>query len=431
MIDTVKLSIFKEYNKSIYDLLLYNSKNCINGFIVNSHTGHNERTEMFVYDSTHYHSYESFRINGSFIPSWNYNINYRVFEDRIELEFSLPKFIYGTNVIQLCDHITRISSPYQMLTKSLKKFFSVVFSGCLVDYGGIEIKRWDFCFNQFFESEEKVYEALKYIKLKYASKNDKLSYDTGLVELTKSNYLKIYMKGVEFEKHDKRKLDCFSHDVLNKIENISKLILRYEKKCTNKNVSYWYNSNIINNNVLFNEYKKLKNKLNKNEIVKFKVNVASHKMESFEEMRKIFENVRRFTLGKTKMIGFIKLDEIAFNHLFNMFRDEIKSKFDVSKTSIDQFKKEIISGNKKNKVLKVKILSLIKSFRSLKRAYENGAISKPTYYRYVKFLNDNNIDQVNKREKIDIRQDWTNLSYYSYLFKNGLLINNLIKDTSF
>lgn len=426
MIDTIKLSVFREFNKTFYDLLLYNSKNRVSGHIINSHSGLVETQELFIYNSTNYRNYESFVINGSFIPSHDYNINYRVFEDRIELEFSLPKFIYGTNVIQLMDHITRIASPYQMLKRAIKKFFDMCFSGCVINYGGVEIKRWDFCFNQFFESEAKVYEALKYIKLKYASKHDKLSYDTGLVELTKTNYLKIYMKGIEFEKHDKKK---FSKSHL--YENISKSILRYEKKCTNKNISYWYNTNVLYNNVTFNEFKRLRNLYAKNKIEKVYKNSVKGKFEDFKDMRSIYEKVQNFTLGKPKMKGFFQLDEFTFNHLYTLFKDEIKSKFDVSKMAVDNFKKEIISGEKKNKVLKVKILALIKTFKSLKRAYESGAITKPTYYRYKKFLLDNNIDEINKREKVSIVQDWTNESYFNHLIKNNLLINNLISDTSF
>ena len=426
MIDTIKLSVFREFNKTFYNLLLYRSKNRVSGHIINSHTGIVEKTDLFVYNSTNYENYESFVINGSFIPSHDYNINYRVFEDRIDLEFSLPKFIYGTNCLQLLDHISRFASPYQMLKRAIKKFFDECFSGCLINYGAVEIKRWDFCFNQFFENETKVYECLKYIKLKYASKHDKLSYETGLVELTKSNYLKIYMKGVEFEKHDKKK---FKHAHL--FETFSKQILRFEKKCTNKNISYWFNSNVLYNNVTFNEFKRLRNLFNKNKVEKVYRNSFKGKFEDFKDMRSIYEKVQNFTLGKPLLRGYIQMDETTFNHLYTMFRDEIKQKFDISKYSIDKFKKEVISGDKKNKVLKVKILALIKTFKSLKRAYESGAITKPTYYRYKNFLNENNMNEINTREKTDIKQDWTNESYYNYLLRNNIEINSFINDLRF
>ena len=84
MIDTIKLSVFREFNKTFYNLLLYRSKNRVSGHIINSHTGIVEKTDLFVYNSTNYENYESFVINGSFIPSHDYNINYRVFEDRID-----------------------------------------------------------------------------------------------------------------------------------------------------------------------------------------------------------------------------------------------------------------------------------------------------------------------------------------------------------
>ena len=80
MIDTIKLSVFREFNKTFYDLLLYNSKNRVSGHIINSHSGLVETQELFIYNATNYRNYESFVINGSFIPSHDYNINYRVYE---------------------------------------------------------------------------------------------------------------------------------------------------------------------------------------------------------------------------------------------------------------------------------------------------------------------------------------------------------------
>ena len=49
MIDTIKFSIHREQNISIYELLLHKSKNKIGGFILNNRQSIVTRSEVFVF----------------------------------------------------------------------------------------------------------------------------------------------------------------------------------------------------------------------------------------------------------------------------------------------------------------------------------------------------------------------------------------------
>lgn len=410
MIDTIKLAIYREFNLDIYNFLLYSSEQRINGFIINSRSGIATRQEVFQFKKTDYEEHELMIINGKIkAPSYNYNIHYRCFDDRVELEFSLPKYIYGTNTFELRPHYKKMSfSPYEIMVKGIKVFFTEIFSGCRVNYGGIEIKRWDFCFNQIYKTKQESLEALKFIKLKHQSKGDRLSYETGLVQLTKSNYLKIYHKGSEFVKHDKEK---YNGKYLKQIEDISERILRYEKKITPNNIAYFYNVNVKFQ--YQQELKKLYYKAKKNGKIS-------------RQMRSDFENVQRFTLGNSKIDYCTKLDSDFFNLLYSKFRLDIKRKFSIGKMSVDPLQKEAVKMDSKNKTMKLRILALIKVFKSLKKAFENGAISKATYYRYKAFMEDKELSETNV--KTEIVQDWTNNGYYRAIFNSGINVFNCSKN---
>jgi hypothetical protein len=413
MIDTINLAIYREFNKRIYDLLLYSSEQKINGFIINSRSGIATRSEVFQFKRIEYDEHETLMINGKIkAPSWNYNIFYRCFEDRVEIEFSIPKYVYGTNTFELRPHYKKLAfSPYDMLVKGIKVFFAEIFNGCAVNYGGIEVKRIDFCFNQVYKNKNECIEALKYIKLKHQSKGDKLSYETGLVQLTKTNYLKIYHKGSEFEKHDKQKYDG---KYLKEIESLSDRILRYERKVTPKNVAYFYNVNVKFQ--YQQELKKVYYKAKKNNKVT-------------KQMRRDFENVQRFTLANSKIDGATKLEPYFLNLLYSKFRLDIKRKFSIGKISVDPLQKESIKSDTKNKTTKIRILALIKVFKSLKRAYENGAISKATFYRYQSFMNEKQLSTTDV--KSEIIQDWTSNNYYRAINSYGINMFAISKNYDF
>ena len=407
MIDTIKLVIYREFNEEFYTTLLNASEQKKSGFIVRSTTGITQRQDAFVMKVNNFDDYEQLIINGSFkTPSHLYNIFWRCFEDRVQIEFSLPKFIYGTNSIELRSHMNKQNNrPYTFLKLAIKTFFSTIFPLHKIDYGGIELARFDFCYNQCYKNREESLKALKFIKLKHNGRADRLNFEYGYISLSKSNYFKIYHKGEEFKKHDFHKIK--SEKLANQYQKLSDCILRYERKQTPKNWSYFYNINVKYR--YQSELKKLYYKAKKNNRVS-------------KQMRRDFENLQRFTLASSKIEGATKLNEDFFNLLYKRFRNEIKKKYSISKVSVHRLHNEVIS-NTKNKTMKVRILSLIKVFKSLKRAYESGAVSKATYYRYEKFMKQNDMSSTNV--KSNIYQCWDSYNYYSALHKNLISPINL------
>ena len=405
------MNIYREYNESFYTSLLNASEQKKSGFIVRSTTGLTQRQDAFIMKVNNFDDYEQLIINGSFkTPSHMYNIFWRCFEDRVQIEFSLPKFIYGTNSIELRSHLNKQNNrPYEFLTIAIKTFFETIFPLHKIDYGAVEITRFDFCFNQVFNSREESLKALKFIKLKHNGRGDRLNFEYGYISLTKSNYFKIYHKGEEFKKHDYHKIP--SQKLADQYQRFSDTILRYEKKQTSKNWSYFYNVNVKFR--YQHELKKLYYSAKKKGIVS-------------KQMRRDFENQQRFTLGNSKIIGASKLQEEFFNILYKRFRNEIKKKYSIHKVSVHRLHKEVI-GNDKNKTLKLRILAFIKVFKSLKRAYESGAFSKATYYRYEKFMKDQDMSSTNV--KSNIYQCWDSYNYYSGLNKNLISPLNLTAHT--
>jgi hypothetical protein len=414
MIDTIKLAIHapygydvngnyvRIYNRMFYETLLVNCNQRMNGFILNSRSGIYQTDTMYQMKRTEYENYELMVLNGSIkTPSYSYNIHYRIFDERIEIEFSLPKYFYGTNIFELRSHSNRANpiSVYDSLILGLKVFFEELFFNVAINWGAVEIIRWDFCYNQVYDTKKQSLEALKYIKLKHQSKGDKLSFETGLVQLSKSNYLKIYHKGEEFIKHDMYKLKSKN---VEKYAEISQRILRYEKKCTTKNMAYFWNCNFRNfgRHDMKKEYLAQKNagKVNKH-------------------LRAEFENVQRFTIGNSVIDGCTKLEPLFFMMVYDKFRKEIVQKFSIGKLAVDPLMKEVVQPTA-NRTIKIRLLALIKTFKSLKRAYESGAISTATYYRYKKFQEDNNMSETNI--KTDIYQCWNSDRYNRLVFNSGI-----------
>lgn len=419
MIDTIRLSIhspikiilnqkMRIFNKKIYNLFLDNCNQKTSGFITNSKTGLTIRQSIFQLKVNNFEEYEMLILNGSLkCPSYNYEIFFRIFEERIDLEFSLPKFIYGNNCFELYTHSNFIKlSPYQIMIQAIKKFFIDIFFNVKIDFGAVEILRFDFCFNQVFKSYEQSLIALNYIKLKHSAVCDKLNYKFGFVELTKNNYLKIYHKGTEYFKNTK------SENFSKKIFDFSNRILRFEKKHTIKNIAYFYNCNFKNAGRHFLKKEYLEQK-KKNKIDKF--------------LRGEFENVQRFTLANSVLNNCVILDEKFFNLLYKKFLREIVQKFNISNLSVKTLYNEVLN-EKKNKAVNIRILSLITTFKSLRRAFDNNAISSSTYYRYKNILSINNLSETNV--KTNIFQDFTKNTYLKHL-KESSLFPTIISKISF
>jgi hypothetical protein len=142
------------------------------------------------------------------IPSSHYSLAYMVSaeKDYIEFNFSIPKFIYATNLVQFVDYWNQdADTMWKKLHFFLDEFFRQSFFIEKIDRQDVEINRIDLCYNLFFPSK---YDALEYLKAvidKYGKgsvirKNES-------IHVVKDRYsFKIYHKGTEFRKNDMREL---------------------------------------------------------------------------------------------------------------------------------------------------------------------------------------------------------------------------------
>jgi hypothetical protein len=171
------------------------------------------------------------------LASSHYSVSYVVNleGDYLEFNFSIPKYLFATNVMQFVNiYDTSASSCFLELKRFLNKFLKEELLQQPIPED-IEINRIDLCYNQFFNSKEeslKYLEAQKEVNIKYArsSRNKFRNYETSLMYVTRRYSFKIYHKGTEFKKNDYRELakDNKKGYDLQKLLDISDCILRYE-----------------------------------------------------------------------------------------------------------------------------------------------------------------------------------------------------------
>jgi len=201
------------------------------------------------------HSYKSFDKLGSYHYTMAYKIDYE--NNHIDFNLSIPKYLYGTNVLQYLTNSpainfiytfhktieTNINESYRYLLTFIKRFFDREFTSYQVFLENIEIRRIDICFNQLHPTKE---DALKF--LEYQSKIKKPferehrpNYDGGTISIVHKDYsFKIYHKGLEFEKHDARELRKIgiSPKRLKLLQNLADKTLRYELTVRPSYMSY-------------------------------------------------------------------------------------------------------------------------------------------------------------------------------------------------
>lgn len=218
-------------------------------------------------------------VNTLKIPSSSYELNYYYDPDKdfIHFEFSIPKFLYGHNVLQFVPHVTdtefgvtwckewqwQREHVWERLQRFIYSFWRKQFS-CDVrddhriiwklDWRKLEIRRIDLCWNEVFNTKEDALEKLnaqKKIKWKYARETSdyKSDWATTVFYRTKMYSAKIYHKGTEFYKNDskelkklnvKRKKNGQPEFNIEEIQQLADRTLRYEMTFRNSYMSYLY-----------------------------------------------------------------------------------------------------------------------------------------------------------------------------------------------
>ena len=299
--------------------------------------------------------------------SHHYDIRFKVdwSNDFLELEFSIPKALYGTNVFQNIYHKQRgvyseteetanIDWQINYITTFLKTQLSNIFfsyfhiSTADLDFKEIELVRIDLCFNQVFKSKDIALTYLEYQKScqkKWSRDEHKTIYnqDMNNEKLNRSNYVprstsvsfttksssfKIYHKGSEFEKHDSRQLRKVNRQRfkngeqpidIEKLQAFSDRILRYEITYRASALSRIYKNHFhckISNGTEENEEKNIQYSQLKKDVNRWKYLYEKHGggINKYElkdnkiQYKYIYEN----RLGKRVRIGKEKIYKKSF-----------------------------------------------------------------------------------------------------------------------
>jgi len=209
------------------------------------------------------------QVNTSAHYQFTWFVNYT--QDYVEFNFSIPKFKFGTNILLFIrhnydnryvfhegislEHNLKVAHP--LLISFIQKFFRWEFLfGYHVDLKDVEINRIDICFNQVFRSKEDALLTLEYqkrLKKKYARNEDGVmkEYATSMMYVTRRYSAKIYHKGTEYEKHDKKEHKKFNEKKgtryfdTEKYQKFSDRILRYEMTFRHTYLNYLHKSKLF------------------------------------------------------------------------------------------------------------------------------------------------------------------------------------------
>lgn len=202
---------------------------------------------------------------------------FHAFENRdrnfMEFNFAVPKYVWGTNILMLVQHFWdrdfqyhrsqsldwNLNRSFELLTNFINQFFKFEFIDCPIDYTCVEINRIDLCYNQVFDSKRHALEYLEYQK-QIRRKNSRIDgnsfreYETSLMYVTKRYSLKVYHKGTEYSKADRKEHLRINKERKREVFNIEDLqtfadkMLRYEVTFRDTMLSYLYNHKIFRKN---------------------------------------------------------------------------------------------------------------------------------------------------------------------------------------
>lgn len=334
---------------------------------------------------------------GSHHYTLSYKFDYR--QDIVHFNFSIPKYIHGTNIIQFIRYADQSAEGvYRYLVSFIQAFFNKL---CFepVNLPDVEITRVDFCYNQFFHYK---YDALRYLdeqkqlvsKFARNTKNEAIRYTSSLFYSTKRYSFKIYHKGTEFERHDRKELaknNVTKHSV-DFLQNVADRINRYEVTFRKSMFDY-----VFNQRKLYEAYIKWYRKA----FPGFRV-LSPDMQRRVEDFTK---QSKRYVLGAISDVDAIDFktavfDLPLFTELYNFFWDYVQkyqleckmSVYDVMKKAEtlnadrDKLKDESLRRKASINTPMVVTLALLAQYYSLDDLKKTGLMPKSTFYRYQKQL---------------------------------------------
>lgn len=243
------------------------------------------------------------------LPSWHYDIAYRInfLQNFIEINLSIPKYLYGTNVFQFIPHyfdkdyhfyfsaenfFEVRDHVYNRLKRFLRYFFIQHFGENLVNEYYVQIMQVDLCYNKFFNTEEDAHEYLadlKRIRKKHIRETTKGKghYHTGLHFSTSDYAFKIYHKGAEFKEHDRKKIiqrKLWPPVLVNEVQAVADRIIRFELSLRNGLLNSLFKDYIFRkDDEQFQRSKTYYRQMRQNEFI---INSKGDKLERHELSRK-------------------------------------------------------------------------------------------------------------------------------------------------
>lgn len=270
------------------------------------------------------------------LPSSHYEVLAAIRNNYLEFNFSIPKYLYGNNVMQF---INMGDQSAHVCYLELKKFlYGFIKSMCMYQEPipeDVEINRIDFCYNQLFNSKN---DALQYLdeqnvinkKLARASKNKGRNYESESLTYNTRRYgWKIYHKGKEFRKNDLNKIAKKNKKdlPLEYIAEIADRTLRYEMTFRKSMIKYLCNQYffVSGQKQLYPQYSE--HKLTKfcKKLITYEGVKAYERFQNFEKkftLKSLFDYTNDlYLLSNTDSITF---DETIFTICFNTFWDKVK-----------------------------------------------------------------------------------------------------------
>ncbi|MEB0278957.1 phage/plasmid replication protein [Mucilaginibacter sp. 10B2] len=338
-----------------------------------------------------------------FIASSHYSVSYfyNITSDFISFDLSIPKYMYGTNIVQFIKYFSQDSNTtFDALNDFVKSFTHKHFLD-VIDPLDIELTRLDLCYNQFFNSK---FDSLKYLneqkellkKFARNTKNDYRSYDTSLVYITKRYSFKIYHKGTEFQKNDRRQLmlkNPTGHDI-NELQEISDKILRYEVTFRKAQIDYLFEQN--NLHVQYVSF--LKNERSRKSMRQLNRQFYDRSIEFCEQSKHyVFSPIAQHEAINSQTVTF---DRTIFACMFNYFWETVTkyqlkqrmSVYDVlQKASQLNLKRDEATSEDFRRKLSFNLpmvvaLATLSQYESLDSLRKSGLFTKSTFYRYKKQL---------------------------------------------
>lgn len=426
MIDTIVLRIhgYEKYRHLVNQIENLMEENYVKKFI---HEGLEDTSKASIlYGDTGRILDVSMRTSVG-VPSSHYNISVlpNPSRDYIEINMSIPKFYYSTNVLQFVDQFDLSASHvFDKLHGILYRFFNEYFA-YPPDWLDVEVNRIDFCYNQLFLSKD---DALRYLNeqsklnVNYArSDTNKFGmYGNTTVMYKTDNYsFKIYHKGTEFRKNDLPRLlkkNPKGLDLTLFTETADKM-LRYELTARKGLLNYVFRQKVKDDdNTVFNHHYEAISKLKTRSVsnMKHRLGKAPIYVSGSSDVEKFLQktvNNKSFAFHldspwehlNSSARDLIDCYSLCFNrelfcHLHEFFWKRVEDYQLGVKMSIKDIHDKIKESAAQRKVRKEALLSgekdshtgLLLTLATLSQYTDisdlKGVLPKATYYRYVSKL---------------------------------------------